>query len=121
MTRSITEWIARSDDEKIPDRVKVRVFLRYDGKCQCGCNRAIRPGETWQCDHKRALINGGMHREMNLQPLLTEHHKNKTKDDVAEKSRTYEKRKANLGIKKPRSITRWRKFNSMPVFASRER
>ena len=103
MTRAVTEWIGRSDDAKIPDRVLLRVFLAFDGRCQCGCGRRIVSGERWQCDHKVALINGGKHRESNLQPVLTEHHKNKTRDDVAIKAKTYRKRKAHYGIRKSRN------------------
>lgn len=105
MARSTPVWVGRSDDAKIPDRVKLRIFLKYDGRCQCSewCNRSIRSGERWQLDHKIALVNGGTHSEGNLQPLLVEHHKNKTRDDVAIKAKTYRKRKANYGIKKSRN------------------
>jgi len=120
VSRTTAYWVANNDDEKIPDRVKLRVFLRYDGVCQCGCNLKII-GQRWQCDHKVALINGGSHSESNLQPLLVEHHKNKTRDDIAEKSRTYKKRKSNYGVKKPRTIRAWRRFNGEPVFATRQR
>jgi 5-methylcytosine-specific restriction enzyme A len=100
VSRSTKEWIGKTDDTPIPDRVKLRVFLRHNGKCQCGCGRKIISGQAWQCDHRIALINGGSHRENNLVPLLLECHKNKTKADVAEKSVTYHKRKAHLGIAK---------------------
>ena len=100
MSRSTKEWIGRTDDTIIPDRVKLRVFLRYDGKCQCDCRRKIISGQPWQCDHKIALVNGGENRESNLVPLLLECHKNKTKADVAEKSHTYKKRKSHYGLTK---------------------
>lgn len=99
MTRSVPEWQGKTDDAKIPPRVLLRVFLRFDGRCQCGCNRKIVSGERWQGDHKIALINGGAHRENNLQPILIEHHKTKTAQDVAEKSKTYSVRKRHYGIK----------------------
>ncbi len=98
--RSVPEWIARSDDSPIPDRVRVRVFSRYLGRCQCGCGHVIVAGERWDCDHRVALINGGEHREYNLVPLLVAHHKAKTRSDIATKSLTYRKRKAHLGIKR---------------------
>lgn len=120
MTRAVPEWIGKTDDAKIPDHVKLRVFLRDNGVCQCGCGIKIN-GKPWQCDHKTALVNGGEHRESNLQPLFVEHHKNKTKQDVAEKSRTYRIKSRHVGIKKPRTIRAWRKFNGEGVYASRER
>lgn len=102
--RSLPEWIGKTDDAPIPPRVQLRVFERFHGRCQCGCNRKIATGEAWELDHVKALINGGEHRESNLQPLLKEHHKAKTVEDVSEKSITYKKKLMHHGIKK----TRWR-------------
>lgn len=101
MTRSIEEWIGKTDDAMPPPRVRVRIFDRFDGRCQCGCNRKIFSGEKWQCDHIIALINKGENREFNMHPLLTEHHKGKTADDMAEKSHVYKRRKSHIGIRKP--------------------
>jgi|ERR1700728_3509639 len=103
MTRSLPEWIGASDDAKVPSRVRLRIFERYDGRCQCGCNRKIATGESWQCDDRIALINGGERRESNLWPLLTEHHKVKTRKDVALKSHAYKRRASHYGARKPRS------------------
>jgi 5-methylcytosine-specific restriction protein A len=105
MSRSVPEWIGKTADDGIPGRVMLRMFDRCGGICQCGCNRKIRAGEGWVADHIVALINGGQHRESNLQPLLTEHHKIKTRSDVAIKSKVARIRAKHLGISKPRS--RW--------------
>lgn len=99
--RSLPEWIGSSPDAAVPPRVRVRVFDRYDGRCQCGCNRKIMAGEAWECEDTIALINGGERRESNLKPWLKGHQKEKTARDVAEKSRVYRKRAAHLGIRKP--------------------
>lgn len=40
---------------------------------------------------------GGEHREHNLHPLLLEHHKKKTSDDVAIKSYSYRRKLAHAG------------------------
>lgn len=97
MTRSLENWIAKHDDEDIPARVKVRVFKRYEGVCP-KCTRKMEPGK-WQCDHIVALVNGGKHEEANLQPLCTSPcHSQKTKEDVAEKSRVYRKRAKHIGV-----------------------
>ena len=121
MPRELPEWIGKTPDSPVPPRVRLRVFLRYDGRCQCGCNRPIRPGEAWDLEDTIALINGGENRESNKKPWLTEHHKNKTRKDVAEKSRVYRKAAKHHGVKKPRTIRAWRKFNGDAVYASRER
>ena len=101
MTRNLPEWIGRTPDSAVPPRVRVRVFERYGGRCQCGCNRLIRAGERWDCEDTIAIINGGERREGNLKPWLTKHHPKKTAQDVAEKARVYRKKAKHLGIKKP--------------------
>lgn len=98
MPRALPEWIAKSPDSAVPPRVRDRIFKKYDGRCQCGCNRPIRSGEAWDCEDTVAIINGGERRESNLKPWLREHHPKKTAADVAEKSRIYRKRAKHLGI-----------------------
>lgn len=114
MARTVPEWIAKTPDTPVPDRVKLRVFERYNGICQRS-NRKIRAGEPWQCDHKKAIINGGENRESNLVPVLADKHKEKTAEDVAEKAMVARKRKKHLGITKPKrpfpgsKADRWKK------------
>jgi len=120
MTRSVPEWISKHDNQAIPPRVRVRVFDRNGGRCHL-TGRRIRAGEAWDCDHVVALANGGEHRESNLAPALKAPHREKTKADVAEKSLTARKRKKHLGIKKPRTMTRWRRFDGSIREAGRER
>lgn len=101
--RSVEEWIGAKDDTPVPPRVRLRVFDRDGGRCQCGCTTLIRPGDKWETDHKIALVNGGLNRETNLVTLLAKHHKTKTAADVAEKSKTYERRLKHVGIKPKRA------------------
>jgi 5-methylcytosine-specific restriction protein A len=121
MTRELPEWIGATSDTRVPPRVQLRVFYRDSGTCQCGCGQLIRAGQRWQTDHTIALINGGENRETNLRTLLVKHHAAKTREDVAEKSVTARVRAKHLGIKKPRTIRSWRKFDGTIVHAARER
>ena len=95
-------WIGATPDTPIPPRVKLRVFERHNGICHLS-GRKIRAGEPWDCDHVKALINGGENRENNLAPALRDKHREKTAEDVAEKSAIYTKRIKHLGIAKPKS------------------
>lgn len=113
--RPVPEWIGKHHLEAIPPRVLVRVFEKYGGVCQCGCGRKIVSGEAWELDHIVALINGGEHRESNLQPLLYEHHKIKTRADVAQKSKSYEIRKRHIGIRRRPTFRGWRRFDGTAV------
>lgn len=121
MSRSVPEWIGATPDTPVPDRVKVRVFARHEGYCHWS-GKKIMPGDAWDTDHVIALINGGENRESNLAPILRgKAHKEKTARDVAIKGKTARVRKRHLGLKKPRTIRTWRKFNGEPVYAGRER
>lgn len=70
--RSVPEWIGKTPDTPIPQRVKLRIFERDGKRCQ-ECTRPVGAGRLpFAFDHIRALVNGGEHRETNLQ-LLCEH------------------------------------------------
>lgn len=115
--RSVEEWIGKTDDTPAPPRVRLRVFERYEGVCHWS-GRKIRPGDAWDADHVIAIINGGENRESNLAPILRgKSHKEKTAQDLAEKSKTYERRKKHLlGKKSKQPMRGWRKFNGERVF-----
>ena len=97
MTRAVEEWIASHDDQSVPARVRVRTFDRYGGKCAI-CTLSIVGRLRPAYDHIVALVNGGEHREANLQLLCVPCHAIKTKSDVAEKSNVYRKRLKHLGL-----------------------
>lgn len=99
MTRSVDEWIGKTDDAKVPPRVRLRIFEREKGVCHLS-GRKITPSDKWDLDHGIALINGGEHRESNLFPALRDKHREKTKTDVALKSKSAAVRQKHLGIKR---------------------
>lgn len=110
MVRELPQWVGKTDSTPVPPRVRARVFMRDGGRCQCGCQVLIRPGDKWQTDHIIAIINGGKNDESNLQTLLTEHHKAKTEQDVAEKAKTARVQLKHLGIKPSRTKIQSRGF-----------
>lgn len=118
--RSTAEWIGATDDSQIPARVRLRVFARHGGICHISGQR-IRAADQWDVDHIIALANGGSHRETNLTPVLRDKHRAKTAADVAQKAKNDRVRKRHLGLKKPRTIRAWRRFDGTPVFAARQR
>ena len=85
------------------------------------CTLEIRGKLRPAYDHCIAIINGGENSERNLQLLCVPCHEKKTGRDVAEKSITARKRAKHLGIKKPRTMRTWRKFDGTIVRAGRER
>lgn len=96
--RAVEEWIGKTDDSKVPPRVRLRVFERENGICHL-TGAKIKPGDQWDLDHRVALILGGEHRESNLFPALVEAHRKKTATEVAVKSKIARTRKKHLGIK----------------------
>jgi 5-methylcytosine-specific restriction protein A len=96
MTRTVPEWIGKTDDTPAPPRVRARVFLAHEGVCHI-TGRKIAPGEKWELDHVVALINGGENRESNLAPALVAAHKAKTAQDVAQKAKDARVRGKHIG------------------------
>ena|SRR5215469_7727736 len=99
MSRSVPEWVGKTDDTPVPPRVKLRVLDSWSGRC-ARCLSTIVDGERWHCDHILALINGGENREHNLCPLHLHCHGDKTADDLRIKSRIARIRMKRLGLRK---------------------
>jgi 5-methylcytosine-specific restriction protein A len=120
MSRSTDEWVGKTDDSAIPQRVKDRLLLA-SGKCCVRCTRAVGGKLRAEFDHIIPLILGGGNRESNLQTLCSECHGAKTKLDVKLKSKVARVRQKHAGLKRPRTIRAWRKFDGSVVHASRDR
>lgn len=118
--REVKEWVGANDNTAIPPRVKERI-ARKAGDCCQNCKRPVGGRLRPEFDHVTPLILGGRHAESNLQLLCSECHSAKSKLDVRLKARVAKSRQRKLGIKKPRSIRCWKKFDGTPVYASRER
>lgn len=102
MTRSVEEWVGKSDDTKVPPRVRARVFLDKKGLCH-KCGRKILTGETWTCEHLIAIINGGQNREANLDLTCCNCLRAKNSEDMAIKSKVARVAKKHLGLSKSKN------------------
>jgi len=107
---------------EFPAKIKVAAFARAEGCCElCSTGIKLRVGDIFY-DHRIADGLGGEPTLDNCQVLCRSHHDAKThKHDVPTIAKSKRIRRHAAGIKKPRSITRWRRFNGDPVYASRER
>jgi len=114
MSRSVPEWIGKSDDQSIPSRVRLRIFEKCQGKCVV-CGNPIRGSLLPAYDHIVPLILGGENRELNLQLLCVPCHKNKTIQDVKEKAIVAKKRMNHIGIRPKKRKMGYRKFNGTVV------
>lgn len=120
MSRAVEQWRGKTDDSMPPPRVRLRIFQNHNGICHIS-GRKIRPGDAWDLDHVVALANGGENVESNMAPVLRDKHREKTARDVATKAKNDRVRKQHIGIKKPRTIIGWKRFDGTPVRAGRER
>lgn len=106
--------------QEFSKHTKALAFQRAKGKCE-GCGFILRPGK-FHYDHIKACEFGGQATLDNCKVLCIECHGEKTsKQDVPAIAKSNRIRARAAGHQKPRTITRWRKFNGQPVFAERER
>jgi 5-methylcytosine-specific restriction endonuclease McrA len=109
--RRVPPWVGVTDDTKVPDRVKQRVFDDHDGRCHvCDVNIG---GKLWHLDHIIALINGGKHDESNLAPICIPCHWAKTGQDVKIKSKIAAVKARHDGIKRPTGDLHGRGFDKV--------
>lgn len=101
MARVVPEWIAKNDDQAIPDRVKLRILARQKDCC-AGCGKAFTALRKPEFDHRPALTNGGQNRESMIEAVCFLCHLPRTKADVAEKSRVNSIKAKHLGIRGPK-------------------
>jgi 5-methylcytosine-specific restriction protein A len=99
--RSVELWEGKTPDAKIPDRVKLRIWVREHGRDYL-TNELIRPGDAYEFEHVIALCNGGKHREDNIRLVKKgKAHKEKTARDLKQRVRGDKAAKRHAGIKKP--------------------
>lgn len=96
MSRNVGPWRGAADDTPIPPRVRMRVFEAYGGLCHC-CGTPIA-GKPFDIDHVVPLIMGGSNSEGNLAPILRDHHRDKTRADVAAKAKVARMKARHLGV-----------------------
>lgn len=91
-------------------KARLQLFLMRDGECHL-CRLKITPGQEWQVEHVVPLAMGGEDGGENLHLAHTKCHAKKTSQDVADIARAKRRQARHLGVKKPRTIKSWRKFN----------
>ena len=100
---------------------RTRIFDARNGMCCiCGTRCGIMYGK-WIIEHIKPLWLGGADDESNMAPAHERCAIEKTVGEAPVKAKTDRQRANHLGIKKSRTITRWRLFNGQPVSVRRER
>jgi len=123
MTRKTDNWIGATDDAKIPDRVKLRIWEREQGRCSISGLKIDARKDAYEWEHRIALCNGGTHSEGNIVLVLKAAHKAKTAADLKTRAKIDRLRKTEAGIKpKGRGFgTKTRKFDGTVSLTARAR
>ena len=107
--------------KEFPARVKLAAWQRAGGRCEAdGCGALLMPGR-FRYDHRIPDQMGGEPTLKNCQVICAECDKPKTATDQGDIAKAKRLEARGAGIRKPRTITRWRKFNGEIVIASRQR
>lgn len=105
---------------EFPAKVKLAAFERAQGNCE-RCTARLYPGK-FRYNHRIPDALGGEPTLENCEVLCINCDSEQTyQTDIPAIAKNVRVRKRNAGIKKPRTITRWRKFNRVAVYAERER
>lgn len=104
MSRTVREWVGKTDDAKVPAAVRLRVFKREKGICYLSGVKI--GGKKWELEHKVPLASvdgkvSGLHRESNLFPALVQPHKLKTAEEAAVTAKVNAVAKRAAGITAP--------------------
>lgn len=107
---------------EFPKQVKRDAFVRANGHCEGKkCGAFLTLGK-YHYDHEIPDALGGEPTLENCVVLCIACHREKTsRSDVPAIAKTKRIRDSQRGIKKPRTIRAWRKFNGEVVYASRDR
>lgn len=85
--RAVPEWVGATPDSAIPKAVKVRIWLREEGRCYL-TGRVIRAGDTFEYEHVKPIWLGGENRESNIRLALKDAHKEKSSAERSAKAKT---------------------------------
>jgi 5-methylcytosine-specific restriction endonuclease McrA len=109
-----------SERKNFHPKTMIQAWDRADGRCEV-CTAKLFPGNI-EYDHRIPCALGGDDSLNNCVVTCRACHAHKTyKLDIPTIAKTKRIRKRAAGIRKPRTIRRWRKFSGEIVTAPRER
>jgi 5-methylcytosine-specific restriction endonuclease McrA len=110
--RAWPEWIGKTGDTAIPDKVRARVVLLWGAVCYITGKR-LAPGEI-EMEHVVALADGGENREGNLRPVWNAAHKIKTAKEKTRRSKADRIRIKHIGKTQSARPIQSRGFDKKP-------
>lgn len=103
-TANLKEWQGKTPEAMPGQTVLLRLYAKQNGICACGCGIVMNLNrDAVDCDHKVALIDGGLNVESNLQLMLQAHHRQKTSAEATARSEERRhKAKAFTALRQPK-------------------
>jgi 5-methylcytosine-specific restriction endonuclease McrA len=104
MSRTVAEWVGRTDDSMPTDACKRRILERQGWRCAI-TDVEFRDGVKAEFDHITALWLGGENRENNLQAITKAAHAAKTKTEATVRAKVNRNQIKRIAGKKKSSLT----------------
>ncbi len=102
-------------------KMRLQIFQSANGVCDI-CSTKIQVGERWEVSHRIPIELGGADDPSNWFPAHYACHRVQTAEtDIPAIAKAKRREARHLGIKRPRSITSWRRFDGSVVHKGRER
>lgn len=98
--RAIAEWVGKTPNDAVPERVGLRIWRRQNGICGLS-GQKINPGDKKELHHIIGLAESGEHRESNLIWVLSSAHKEETAKQAATRAKSDRIAKKHVGITQP--------------------
>ena len=109
-----------TDRREFTAKIKIAAFERANKRCE-RCTSILIAGKL-RYNHRIPDALGGEPTLLNCEVLCLSCDSAQTyKTDIPLIAKSKRIRKREAGVKRPRTIRQWRRFNGTPVFASRER
>ena len=99
MSRTVKEWIGKTDDTAPSAACKRRILDRQDNKCAI-TGLPFTPKDPPKFDHIVPIWLKGKNRESNLQAIRGEPHEIKTSNEAKVRAKVNKVRSKHLGLKK---------------------
>jgi 5-methylcytosine-specific restriction endonuclease McrA len=116
----MTQDVGTTPRKPLTPRQRLAMFEAHKGIC-CICETKIQAGTAWIDEHVIPLALGGTNDPENRAPAHAACAAVKTKADLSNIAKAKRVKQRHIGIKKPRTLTKWRRFDGSVVHASRER
>ncbi len=113
MPRAVKPWTGKTDDTPPTTAVKRRIVQRQNGICAL-TGHPFAAGDKIEYDHITPLWIGGKNTEANLQAVIGEAHKGKTKAEAAVRAKVNAITDRHLGITAPKAKIASRPFQTRP-------